>query len=154
MSETVTLCSCSCHWWASITGARPVVRNCVGGVSVGSTGHSPCLSNEGNTTLPHTNTLHSHLQSQAPLPVSITASVIDVRYSQTLPGGPQAIKINSTLTSEIRLRLMRRVMFVYVTTDISLDTTKSGRLTLLPLWNSDFSLIPLLLCFNNNLNPM
>lgn len=44
VGETVTLCSCSRQWWASITGARPVVRNCVGGVVVGSTGHSPaCL---------------------------------------------------------------------------------------------------------------
>lgn len=59
-------------------GARPVVCNCVGGVSVGSAGHSPSLPNEGNTTLPHTSTLHSHLQSQAPLPVSITPSAIDI----------------------------------------------------------------------------
>lgn len=100
-----------------------MVRNCVGGVSVGSTGHSPGLSNEGNTTLPHTNTLHSHLQSQAPLPVSITPSVIDMRYSLTLPGGLQAIKIYST-SSEIMLRLMHCVVVVYMTTGISLDTTK------------------------------
>lgn len=66
-------------------GARPVVCNCVGGVSVGSAGHSPSLPNEGNTTLPHTSTLHSHLQSQAPLPVSITPSAIDILAGKALP---------------------------------------------------------------------
>lgn len=80
--ETVTLRSCSCQWWASITGVRPVLRNCVGGVIVGSTGHRVGLSNEGNRTLPHASTPHSHLQSQAPLPASIMPSVIDPRYSE------------------------------------------------------------------------
>lgn len=91
VSENVSRCSCTCQWWASITSTRPVVRNCVGGVSTGSTGHSPGLSNEGNTTLPHTNTLHSHLQSQAPLPTSITARVIDLPSTLTVPEGLQAI---------------------------------------------------------------
>lgn len=96
VSEKVTLCSCSCQRWASITSAGPVVRNCVGGVSTGSTGHSPGLSNEGNTTLPHTNILHSHLQSQAPLPMSITTSVIDVWCTWTPPGGLRAINTKNT----------------------------------------------------------
>lgn len=59
-----------------------MLRNCVGGVIAGSTGHRAGLSNEGNTTLPHTSTPRSHLQSQGPLPVSITPSVIDPRYSE------------------------------------------------------------------------
>lgn len=56
-SVSLTECSspCSCQWRASITGARSALRNCVGGVSVGSGGHSPGLSNEGNTSL-----LHAH----------------------------------------------------------------------------------------------
>lgn len=59
-----------------------MLGNCVGEVIVGSTGHRAGLSNEGNTTLPHASTPHSHLQSQAPLPASITPSVIDPRYSE------------------------------------------------------------------------
>lgn len=59
-----------------------MLRNCVGGVIVGSTGHRAGLSNEGNTTLSHASTPHSHLQYQAPLPASITPSVIDPRYSE------------------------------------------------------------------------
>lgn len=49
---------------------------------MGSTGHRAGLSNEGNTTLPHTSSPHSHLQYEAPLPASITPSVIDPRYSE------------------------------------------------------------------------
>lgn len=59
-----------------------MLRNCVGGVIVRSTGHRAGLSNEGNTALPRASTSRSHLQSQAPLPASITPSVIDPCYSE------------------------------------------------------------------------
>lgn len=140
-NETVTLCSCSCQWRASITGARPVLCNCVEGVVVGSTGHCAGLSNEGNTTLPHTNTQYSHLQSQAPLPVSITPSVIDTRYSR-VPGGVQAIKIYGSLASGIMLQLIHSAGFVYKTTRRQIlvlipKITAGGKTDFTELWISN-----------------
>lgn len=81
---------------------------------MGSTGHSPSLSNEGNTTLPHTST--SAQPSPIPGPIAHVNHTISNRWCQV---------IYSTLDSEITLQLMHCIMFVYYpTTDFSLDATK------------------------------
>lgn len=76
------------------------------------------------TQLSLTPILCSHLQSQAPLPMSITPSVIDTPHSPTLPGGLKAIKIYSNLSSELTLQLVLCIMFVVpgYQPDISLDS--------------------------------
>lgn len=82
---------------------------------MGSTGHRAGLSNEGNTTLPHTSTPRGHLQSQAPLPASITPSVIDPRHSER----QEAYKPSEDMALwpvEWRPRLMNSVGFVYKST--------------------------------------
>lgn len=110
--EAVTLCSCSRQWRASITGARPVLRNCVGGVIVGSTGHRAGLSNEGNTTLPHTSTPAQ--PSPIPGPIARVNHAVGNRSAvQWAPGGIQAIRRYGAAAGGIMTRLMNSVGFVY-----------------------------------------
>lgn len=101
-----------------------MVRNCVGGVSVGSTGHSPGLSNEGNTTLPHTNITQP---SPIPGPIAHVNHTISNRYAvqPNIARGPTNHQ-NIQYSGEIMLWLMYCHVCLrdYQTTDISLDTTK------------------------------